>query len=125
MEKENDSKGTTAVNKEADVKSFFEGLDGELSAIISKRGLCWIDFSFKVLIHIEEYTIPQYGDKGDDQITEWSAEDCLKAVKKRIARHGRNSREGQQMMDFLKMAHEVQIASEKYEEGETEVITND
>ena len=84
---------------------------------LSQRGKNWIEFSSDVLLHIENYTIPQYGDKGEDQISEWDVEDCLKAVKKRIARYGRNSRDGQQKLDFLKMAHEIQIAFEKY--GET------
>ena len=95
----------------------FKQIDEELGNIISVRGKCWMEFAFKVLLHVEEYTIPQYGDKGQDQITDWSAEDCLIAVKKRIARYGRNSREGQQELDFMKMAHEIQIAAEKYDES--------
>lgn len=83
---------------------------------LSKRAEDWIKFSDEVLHHIENYTVPQYGDKGEDQITEWSIEECLLAIKKRQARYGKNVREGQQVLDFLKMAHEVQIACEKYKE---------
>ena len=95
----------------------FESMFGEVKELLSKRAMSWLDFSFEVLTHIEEYTIPQYGDKGEDQITEWCERDCLRAVSKRIARYGRNTREGQQAMDFLNMAHEVQIGYEKYKEA--------
>ena len=80
----------------------------------AQRSLDWIKFASKVLAHIEEYAVPQYGDKGKDQITDWTVEECLKAVSKRVARYGRQSREGQQELDFLKMVHEVQIAWDKY-----------
>lgn len=86
----------------------------EMKRNYSNRALDWIKFSLLVLNHIETYTVPQYGDKPNDQIESWSIEECLKAVSKRIARFGRNSREGQQELDFKKMAHEIQIAAEKY-----------
>lgn len=85
---------------------------------MSIRGTRFKDFAKEVELHIEAYTIPQYGDAPDDQIEAWSVEDCLKAVSKRIARYGRNSRPGQQKLDFLKMAHEIQIACEKWEAPE-------
>lgn len=80
----------------------------------SKRAEEWIRFSNEVLAHIENYTVPQYGDYPDDQMTEWTIPECFKAVTKRVARYGRNSREGQQNLDFKKMAHEVCIAWAKY-----------
>jgi len=83
----------------------------------SQRGKDWLKFAAEVLTHIEQYTVPQYGDVGEDQITEWTIEDCLKAVQKRVSRYGRQSREGQQELDFLKMAHEVQIGWAKYKES--------
>lgn len=87
----------------------------------SQRGLNWMAFAKEVLNHIENYTIPQYGDSPVDQITEWTPEECLLAVKKRLARYGRNSRPGQQELDFKKMAHEVSIAFEKYVESKGDV----
>ena len=81
---------------------------------ISKRGLNFMLFAYTVLDHIEEYTIPQYGDEGEDQVSDWTVEDCLKAVKKYIARYGRNTRKGQQMLDFKKMLHFVQLAAENH-----------
>lgn len=80
----------------------------------SKRAEEWIRFSNEVLAHIENYTVPQYGDYPNDQMTEWTIPECFKAVTKRVARYGRNSREGQQNLDFKKMAHEVCIAWAKY-----------
>lgn len=80
----------------------------------SKRAEEWIRFSNEVLAHIENYTVPQYGDYPNDQVTEWTIPECFKAVTKRVARYGRNSREGQQNLDFKKMAHEVCIAWAKY-----------
>ena len=91
--------------------------EGYRKNIMSQRGQDWIKFSEEVLAHIENYTVPQYSDKGEDQIADWSVEECLKAVSKRIARYGRNSREGQQFLDFLKMAHETEIAYTKLKEG--------
>ncbi|MCK5614334.1 hypothetical protein KAR91_71370 [Candidatus Pacearchaeota archaeon] len=80
----------------------------------SKRGFNFLMFAFEVLDHIEEYTIPQYGDEGEDRVSDWTVEDCLKAVKKYIARYGRNTRKGQQMLDFKKMLHFVQLAAENH-----------
>lgn len=89
-------------------------LDEMLTAAISKRGNDWITFSLRVLQHIEGYTIPQYGDAPNDEVESWTIEECLLAVKKYNARYGKNSREGQQELDFLKMAHFVQLAYDKY-----------
>lgn len=93
-------------------------LEAIINGALSKRGRDWMEFAFKVLTHVETYTVPQYGDAPDDQITDWSVEDCLTAVKKRLARYGRNARPGQQEMDFMKMAHEIQIAAEKYDKSQ-------
>ena len=76
-----------------------------------------LPFSLRVLQHIESYTVPQYGDAPNDEVESWSIEECLLAVKKYNARDGKNSREGQQELDFLKMAHFVQIAADKYQEA--------
>lgn len=90
---------------------------GQAAGPISQRGQDWIRFSEKVLNHIEEYTVPQYGDKGDDHITECSVPICLDHAKKYVSRYGRQSREGQQTLDFLKMAHWTQCAFTHYLEG--------
>ena len=71
----------------------------------TKRGTEWNEFADKVLFHIDTYTVPQYRDKGEDNVTEWNAEDCMLALKKYTARFGRNSRKGQEELDMLKIAH--------------------
>ena len=81
---------------------------------MSLRGDDWLEFSRHVKKHIEAYTVPQYGDKGMDICTNYTAEECLTQAKKYIERFGRNSREGQQELDFLKMAHFIQMAYEKH-----------
>ena len=101
-------------DKEISSVDTFHEFEQAITNALSIRSKEWIEFSIKVLAHIEGYTVPQYGDRPDDQITNWSCADCLKAVNKRLARFGRNSREGQQELDFLKMAHETQIAYDKY-----------
>jgi len=76
----------------------------------------WLEFAVKVADHIENYTIPQYQDKPNDQVENWSIEECFKAVKKYMARYGTNAREGQTELDFLKEAHFIQLAASKHEE---------
>lgn len=74
-----------------------------------KREEDWIKFSTKVQDHIKNYTVNQYGDKGEDLASEYTAEHCLNQVKKYIARHGRNQREGQDELDLFKAAHYLQM----------------
>ena len=80
---------------------------------MSKRGEDWQKFSAEVLKHIEEYTVPQYGDKGEDQCTEFTEQDFITQLKKYINRFGRNSRTGQDKLDLMKIAHYAQMLSEK------------
>jgi NTP pyrophosphatase (non-canonical NTP hydrolase) len=81
--------------------------------INSKRGFNWILFAEAVLKHVEEYTVPQYGDLGEDQVTDYTAEDCMKQVDRYRARFGKNARPGQDKLDLLKMAHYISLAAEK------------
>lgn len=80
----------------------------------SERGKDWKEFSDKVYGHIEGYTVPQYGDKGSDLITGYTVKDCMTHIEKYAKRYGQQSREGQQELDFLKIAHFAQCAWEKY-----------
>jgi len=82
----------------------------------SEREKQWLEFSERVAKHLREYTVPQYGDVGEDEITNYAVEDCVKQVEKYAKRYGSQSREGQQELDFVKMAHYTQCAWEKYEE---------
>ena len=77
---------------------------------MSTRGEEWSQFADEVLQHIEVYTVTQYGDKGEDQVTEYTVEDCLTQVKKYLARYGKNQRPGQEHLDFFKAAQYIQMA---------------
>lgn len=85
---------------------------------LSNRSHDWLKFSAKVLAHIELYTVPQYGDKGEDQATEFRPEDFILQIKKYAHRHGKNSRSGQDKLDLMKIAHYAQMAFEKMEAAE-------
>lgn len=77
---------------------------------LSRRGKDWEIFSKEVLRHIEAYTVPQYGDKGEDLASEYSIEQCLQQVRKYCARHGKNTRPGQDKLDLMKASHYLQMA---------------
>lgn len=76
----------------------------------SLRAEDWQNFSMKVFTHIETYTIPQYGDRGTDQCSEFSLQDFITQIRKYGNRFGRNSRPGQDKLDLLKIAHYAQMA---------------
>lgn len=81
----------------------------------------WIEFSESVRKHCVEYTVPQYGDKGKDQVTDWSIEDLITQIKKYCHRYGNNARAGQEHLDFMKIAHYACMAYWKYiEQGKNE-----
>lgn len=79
--------------------------------INSQRGKDWMMFAAEVVVHIEQYTVPQYGDKGEDQASEYDSSDHVKQAKKYLARYGNNSRPGQEILDLLKTAHYCQMAA--------------
>ena len=74
----------------------------------------WKEFSDTLAKHLREYTVPQYGDVGEDEITNYTVEDCVNHILRYAKRYGTQSREGQQELDFLKIAHYAQCAWEKY-----------
>ncbi|MEI6125367.1 MAG: hypothetical protein WCQ99_02330 [Pseudomonadota bacterium] len=93
-------------------------MDGNDRAVknLSRRGAEFVGFFYKVLTHIETYTVPQYGDEPHDQVEAWSAEDCVKAIAKYCARFGSNARgEKEQQRDLLKIAHYAGLAYKKME----------
>ena len=83
----------------------------------TKRGADWVVFAEEVLHHIDFYAVPQYGDKGNDMATEYTAEDCIRHIKRYAARFGKNARPGQDKLDLLKIAHYAQMAATKLDEG--------
>ena len=88
-----------------------------MSVKLSNRGLDWLDFTCDVLTHIEEYTVPQYGDSPDDQVQTWTAEQCLDSMRRYLARFGRNARGlVETFRDMLKVAHYACLVYNKLKE---------
>ncbi len=73
----------------------------------------WLLFGGYVSKHIEEDTIPEYGDKGNDRATELTIHDLLKDCDKYIKRYGKVTKERQEK-DFYKMVHCVCMAWDKW-----------
>lgn len=82
----------------------------------SERGKDWGNFAYRVLHHIETYTVPQYGDKGQDQCTEFTRQDFETQIKKYANRMGKNSRPGQDKLDLLKICHYAQMLHDLIED---------
>lgn len=91
----------------------------------AQRTKDWNEFAEKVADHIENYTVPQYGDAPNDNVESWSAQDCIAQVQKYAARFGTNQRAGQEELDLMKIAHYAQLAAGKMKQvpfsGETAV----
>jgi hypothetical protein len=70
------------------------------------RILEWRYFQKTVERHVEEYTIPQYGDSPDDEVENWTPEMCMKAIQKYTKRFESGQRgEQETVRDMLKIAH--------------------
>lgn len=96
--------------KEPDIKY---DTDKDVWVAETNRGIEWQSFSNDALNHIERYTVPQYGDAPDDMLSNESPEYLMKQVQKYLNRFGKNQREGQELLDLLKMTHCIQIAYTK------------
>ncbi len=83
----------------------------------STRGKDFLDFSLNVWDHIENYTVPQYGDFPDDYIAERPIEECVFAIQRYLARIGRQSRKGEGKLDMVKVAHYAQLIHDKLEDN--------
>lgn len=83
---------------------------------MSYRGSDFASFTFKVIDHIYNYTVPQYGDKGGDQCTNFTRQDFETQIKKYANRMGKNSRQGQDKLDLLKICHYCQMLYDLIEE---------
>lgn len=89
---------------------------------LSQKGEQWKEFSDRVLDHVENYAVPQYGDTGNDQIDEWPIESCQLAIQKYIKRSKSNMRAGQDKLDILKIAHFACLIYNKMEKEDEETI---
>jgi hypothetical protein len=81
---------------------------------MSKRGRNWAKFAADVRNHVDNYTVPQFGDAPHDNIEKWTAADCVRQIGKYVARFGTNQRgKEDQLLDMLKIAHYASVAHEK------------
>ncbi len=81
---------------------------------LSKRGKQWEKFSNLVLAHIEDYTVPQYGDLPDDQVENWTAEQCIESIQRYVNRFHRNARgPSERLRDLKKIAHYACLSYDK------------
>lgn len=82
----------------------------------AQRTKDWNEFASKVADHIENYTVPQYGDAPNDNVESWSAQDCIAQIQKYAARFGTNQRTGQEELDLMKIAHYAQLSMDKLQQ---------
>ena len=95
----------------------------------SNRLLLWDCFADEVGRHVEEYTVPQYGDFPDDQATKFTEEDLKTSIKRYVNRIDSNARgEIEATRDLLKIAHYASMLWCKrlgFEEALLEVMAED
>ena len=73
---------------------------------MSNRGKEWGEFSALVAAHVDEYTVPQYGDAPHDPVSNFSEHDiamCLQRYVNRMETGQRGPEDRQR--DLLKIAH--------------------
>lgn len=72
----------------------------------TNRGYEWRFFADMVLSHVENYTVPQYGDYPDDPICDFTDEEIIAQLKRYVNRAGTNVRgEAESQRDLFKIAH--------------------
>jgi len=72
---------------------------------MSKRGELWQKFSQKVLTHINEYTVPQYGD-WPDQMSTYDIDTLINHIQRYVSRVKTNARGLEtSILDSIKIAH--------------------
>ena len=88
---------------------------GEIIFMPYDRLSQWKKFSKQVEAHILEYTLPQYGNQeGDEQVDEFTAEDCWKNIDRYKNRRKSCTRgEVEQLRDVIKIAHYAQFIFDK------------
>jgi hypothetical protein len=84
---------------------------------MSKRGDEWVEFGAIVLKHVDEYSLSQYGDMGEDRFTTMTCKEVMHDARKHFDRFGKGQRgTEEQLRDFKKIAHEVCVAYFKYKD---------
>ena len=84
---------------------------------MSNRGKEWTNFSALVHEHVENYTVPQYGDAPDDAVSQFTEHDIamnLRRYVNRLETSQRGPKDAQR--DLLKIAHYCGILYFKREE---------
>ena len=75
---------------------------------MSVRLAFWRYFSGLVGDHIENYTVPQYGDHPDDQLCDFTKRDIVVSLKRYLNRIDTNARgQTESERDCFKMAHYI------------------
>lgn len=79
------------------------------------RIIQWEKFSDQILKHIEQYTLPQYGnDTGNEQVDSFTIEDCFQNILRYVnRRHARIRGNKEALRDLLKIAHYASFAYDK------------
>ena len=88
----------------------------------TERGVEWNDLATMVLGHIEDYTVPQYGDAPKDMVSEWTAAECIAQIDKYVKRY-QVMRRGrlETLRDMAKIAHYACMAFGKMNPSQDEV----
>lgn len=85
--------------------------------MIKTRLAEWENFHPVVAEHIEKYANAQYGDKGEDQLTEFTPADIKAQLTRYTNRIGSDMRGADNaMLDCLKVAHYACVLWYKYQE---------
>jgi len=84
---------------------------------ISIRGKNWEVFSQLVAEHIEDYTVPQYGDYPHDQLTEFTIQEVVMNMKRYLNRAETSQRgDEDKLRDCFKLAHYANVLYDLHKE---------
>lgn len=85
---------------------YSNGTDFDTKFSESKRGAEFVKFAYHTLKHVEGYTVPQYGDKGDDNATGYTGNDYVVQIRKYANRLESGQRgDEEKERDLFKLAH--------------------
>lgn len=78
--------------------------------VIPHRLLMWYAVADMVADHIDTYTVAQYKDYPNDQLTDWSTDEIWTQVQKYLNRRDSNARgEEEALRDIMKMIHYLSV----------------